>query len=237
MEFISSFLYLIILANTIGAVITVFREPREIAATWGWLIVLIMLPIIGFIIYFFFGRRIRKKRIFNMKSQETVGLQELVEQQQRDLERTKEKIGAPKFRFKNEYQEDLASFFLETDDAIITENNEVTLYVSGEDKFTQLKADIEQAKHHIHLQYYIFNDDTIGHEIMDLLIEKARESIEVLVIYDALGARATRQGFWKKLHDAGGHTVAFFGYSLGFINWRINYRNHRKIVVIDGKIG
>ena len=104
MEFISSFLYLIILANTIGAVITVFREPREIAATWGWLIVLIMLPIIGFIIYFFFGRRIRKKRIFNMKSQETVGLQELVEQQQRDLERTKEKIGAPKFRFKNEYQ-------------------------------------------------------------------------------------------------------------------------------------
>ena len=237
MEFISSFLYLIILANTIGAVITVFREPREIAATWGWLIVLIMLPIIGFIIYFFFGRRIRKKRIFNMKSQETVGLQELVEQQQRDLERTKEKIGAPKFRFKNEYQEDLASFFLETDDAIITENNEVTLYVSGEDKFAQLKADIEQAQHHIHLQYYIFNDDTIGHEIMDLLIEKARESIEVLVIYDALGARATRQGFWKKLHDAGGHTVAFFGYSLGFINWRINYRNHRKIVVIDGKIG
>ena len=237
MEFISSFLYLIILANTIGAVITVFREPREIAATWGWLIVLIMLPIIGFIIYFFFGRRIRKKRIFNMKSQETVGLQELVEQQQRDLERTKEKIGAPKFRFKNEYQEDLASFFLETDDAIITDNNEVTLYVSGEDKFTQLKADIEQAKHHIHLQYYIFNDDTIGHEIMDLLIEKAREGIEVLVIYDALGARTTRQGFWKKLHEAGGHTVAFFGYSLGFINWRINYRNHRKIVVIDGKIG
>ena len=72
--------------------------------------------------------------------------------------------------FKNEYQEDLASFFLETDDAIITENNEVTLYVSGEDKFAQLKADIEQAQHHIHLQYYIFNDDTIGHEIMDLLI-------------------------------------------------------------------
>ena len=209
MEFISSFLYLIILANTIGAVITVFREPREIAAAWGWLIVLIMLPIIGFIIYFFFGRRIRKKRIFNMKSQETVGLQELVEQQQRDLERTKEKIGTPKFRFKNEYQEDLASFFLETDDAIITENNEVTLYVSGEDKFAQLKADIEQAKDHIHLQYYIFNDDMIGHEIMNLLIEKAREGIEVLVIYDALGARTTRQGFWKKLHDAGGHTVAF----------------------------
>ena len=72
---------------------------------------------------------------------------------------------------------------------------------------------------------------------MDLLIDKAREGIEVLVIYDALGARKTRQVFWKKLHDAGGHTVAFFGYSLGFINWRINYRNHRKIVVIDGKIG
>ena len=76
MAFISSILYIIILLNTIAAIITVFREPREIAATWGWLIVLVMLPVIGFIIYFFFGRRIRKKRIFNLRAQETVGLQD-----------------------------------------------------------------------------------------------------------------------------------------------------------------
>ena len=99
MAFISSILYIIILLNTIAAIITVFREPREIAATWGWLIVLVMLPVIGFIIYFFFGRRIRKKRIFNLRAQETVGLQELVEQQQRDLAYTKEKIGPARFRF------------------------------------------------------------------------------------------------------------------------------------------
>ncbi len=74
MAFISSILYIIILLNTIAAIITVFREPREIAATWGWLIVLVMLPVIGSIICFFFGRRIRK-RIFNLRAQETVGLQ------------------------------------------------------------------------------------------------------------------------------------------------------------------
>ncbi|MBF1732763.1 MAG: PLDc N-terminal domain-containing protein, partial [Streptococcus sp.] len=97
MAFISSILYIIILVNTFAAIITVFREPREIAATWGWLIVLVMLPVFGFIIYFFFGRRIRKKRIFNLRAQETVGLQKLVEQQQRDLAYTKEKVGPAKF--------------------------------------------------------------------------------------------------------------------------------------------
>ncbi len=72
---------------------------------------------------------------------------------------------------------------------------------------------------------------------MQLLIDKALEGVEVLVIYDALGSRKTRNSFWNKLHEAGGQSVAFFGYTLGFINWRINYRNHRKIVVIDGEIG
>ena len=237
MAFISSILYIIILLNTIAAIITVFREPREIAATWGWLIVLVMLPVIGFIIYFFFGRRIRKKRIFNLRAQETVGLQELVEQQQRDLAYTKEKIGPARFRFKNPYQEELASFFLEADDAIITENNDVEIFVDGQEKFDRLKEDIKNAKHHIHLLYYIFNQDEIGEEIMQLLIDKAQEGVEVLVIYDALGSRMTRNSFWNKLHEAGGQSVAFFGYTLGFINWRINYRNHRKIVVIDGEIG
>ena len=186
MTVISSILYFIILINTFAAIITVFREPREIAATWGWLIVLVMLPVIGFIVYFFFGRRIRKKRIFNLRAQETIGLQELIEQQQRDLAYTKEKIGPAKFRFKNPYQEDLASFFLEADDAIITENNHVEMFVDGEEKFNRLKEDIKNAKHHIHMLYYIFNQDEIGEEIMQLLIDKAQQGVEVLVIYDAL---------------------------------------------------
>ena len=233
----SSILFIIIFLNTTAAVITVFREPREIAATWGWLIVLVMLPVIGFIIYFFFGRRIRKKRIFNLRAQETVGLQELVEQQQRELEYKKEQMGPAKFRFKSTHHEDLASFFLEADDAIITDNNDVEIFVDGKEKFDRLKEDIKSAKHHIHILYYIFNQDEIGEEIMELLIEKAQEGVEVLVIYDALGSRKTRNAFWNRLHDAGGQSVAFFGYTLGFINWRINYRNHRKVVVIDGKVG
>ena len=233
----SSILYIIIFLNTIAAVITVFREPREIAATWGWLIVLVMLPVLGFIIYFFFGRRIRKKRIFNLRAQETVGLQELVEQQQLELAHKKEQTGTAKFRFKSTHHEDLASFFLGADDAIITDNNDVEIFIDGKDKFDRLKEDIKSAKHHIHILYYIFNQDEIGKEIMELLIEKAQEGVEVLVIYDALGSRKTRNAFWNRLHEAGGHSVAFFGYTLGFINWRINYRNHRKIVVIDGKVG
>ena len=108
---------------------------------------------------------------------------------------------------------------------------------SGQEKFTQLKEDLRNAKDHIHIGYYIFNDDKLGYELLEILIEKAHQGVEVLVLYDALGTRFIKQKFWKELHDAGGRSEAFFGYTFGIINLRMNYRNHRKIVVIDGKIG
>ena len=94
MTFISSILYIIILVNTFCCDYHGFREPREIAATWGWLIVLVILPVIGFIMYFFFGRRIRKKRIFNLRAQRAIGLQRVSRAATtRDLRHTKGKIG------------------------------------------------------------------------------------------------------------------------------------------------
>ena len=125
-------------SNTFAAIITVFVSLVEIAATWGWLIVHDV-PVIGFIMYFFFGRRIRKNASLICVLKKTIGLQELVEQQQREPIYTKEKSDPQNSFYKNPYQEDLASFFLEADDAIITENNDVEMFVDGQEKFEPSK--------------------------------------------------------------------------------------------------
>ena len=220
----------LVFINTLGAIITVFREPREISATWAWLLVLVFFPFLGFIIYFFFGRKISKDRIFDLKSQDTLGIRKLAETQLEELEQDNT-------FFEDLYLKELAVLFLESDESVITKGNQVEIMTSGQEKFTQLKEDLRNATDHIHIGYYIFNDDELGHELLEILIEKAQQGVEVLVLYDALGARFTKQKFWKKLHDAGGRSEAFFGYTFGIINLRMNYRNHRKIVVIDGKIG
>lgn len=224
---------LVIFINTVAAIITVFKDTREISATWAWLLVLFLLPVVGFIMYLFFGKKLSKQNIFDLKSQETLGISEIANSQ---LELLGEGTVLPVFE-NNIYLKDLATLFLESDESIITKGNKVELIIDGEEKFAQLMEDILNAKHHIHMIYYIFKDDDLGRRVMDALIEKASQGIEVLVIYDAMGSRTTSRKFWKKLEEAGGKAVSFFPQSFAFINFRINYRNHRKIVVIDGVIG
>ena len=153
----------LIFINTIGAIITVFREPREISATWAWLLVLVFFPFLGFIIYFFFGRKISKDRIFDLKSQDTFRIRKVAETQLEELE-----------------LKELAVLFLESDESVITKGNQVEIMTSGQEKFTQLKEDLRNAKDHIHIGYYIFNDDELGHELLEILVEKAQQGVEVL---------------------------------------------------------
>lgn len=231
MDVMTSVVTLVITLNTIAAIVTVFRETREIAATWAWMILLVFVPVGGFVIYFFFGRKISKERIFDLRSQEALGLSEIAEGQIERLEDNPESF------LDNPFVRDLAVLFLESDESIVTIANDVEVLFDGKDKFDQLKEDLRQAQHHIHLLYYIFRDDELGRELMDILIERAQAGVEVLLVYDAMGSRGTKVKFWKELMAAGGKAVPFFGYAFGFINLRINYRNHRKIVVIDGKVG
>lgn len=224
---------LIIFINTVAAIITVFKDTREISATWAWLLVLFLLPIVGFVMYLFFGKKLSKQNIFDLKSQETLGISEIANSQ---LEILGEGTVLPVFE-NNIYLKDLATLFLESDESIITKGNKVELILDGKEKFDQLMEDILNAQHHIHMIYYIFKDDDLGQRVMNALIEKASQGIEVLVIYDAMGSRTTSKKFWQDLEEAGGKAVSFFSQSFGFINFRINYRNHRKIVVIDGVIG
>src|SRR5690606_4707647 len=126
--------------------------------------------------------------------------------------------------------------FLSNNHALMTNDNKLDIFTDGKEKFHALFKDIEAAKHHIHLQYYIFRDDQLGTKLIDLLTKKAKEGVEVKVLYDEMGSRRIKKRAFNKLKKAGGYVKIFFPSKIPLVNLRINFRNHRKIVVIDGKI-
>ena len=119
---------------------------------------------------------------------------------------------------------------------MVTEGNKVRAFVRGQDKFDALLEAIRGAKHHIHMEYYIIQDDELGREIVAALTEKAREGVEVRLLYDAFGNRVPKKGY-KALIEAGGKVAPFYKVLIPAITLRINYHDHRKIAVIDGEIG
>lgn len=223
-----------LILNTILAIITVFREKRDISATWAWLLVLLLLPGIGFIFYLFVGKKLTREKIFDIKSQENIGMPELVQAQKEMLAEDEDLLSAKQA---TENAKEMASLFLESDESILTKGNKVELFTDGAKKFDSLIEDISKAEHHIHMIYYIIHNDKIGNRVLKALEERAAAGVDVLVIYDALGSRSLKPSFFKTLKKLGGKAEPFFGSKLPIINLRFNYRNHRKIVVIDGKIG
>lgn len=213
---------------------TVFKEKRDIAATWAWLLVLNLLPGIGFLIYLFAGKKISKERIFDIKVQEKLGIDQLVSLQK---EQWSEKELLPYDVLTNEAQQTVR-LFLDADQAIFTNHNEVKVFTDGKDKFSKLLDDIKHAKDHIHIEYYTFYSDKIGHQILQALQEAQKRGVTVRVIYDSMGSRGQTRHFFKPLEELGGQAEPFFGSKKAYLHSpRLNYRDHRKIVVIDGVIG
>ncbi len=234
MNTLVSVLIVILLLNVITAIITVFKEERDITATWAWLLVLNLLPVIGFGIYLLVGKKISKEKMFDLKMQERLGIAQLVElqkEQWQDEELLPKGLRTPEVR-------QTVRLLLETDQAILTKNNKVDIYDDGHDKFAKLLADIDAANHHVHLEYYSFFSDRIGNKILASLEAAAKRGVKVRVIYDSMGSRGQKRHFFDKLEKLGGEAEPFFAYKKAWIHSpRINYREHRKLAIIDGKIG
>src|SRR5690606_2431647 len=126
---------------------------------------------------------------------------------------------------------------LKTNNAVLTQDNDVKIFDDGSDKFEALINDIQHAKNHIHIQYYIFKLDNLGQRIVNALIKKAKQGVKVRVLFDEMGSRGVRKRHFKELIEAGGEVEVFFPSILPLINPRLNFRNHRKISIIDGRIG
>lgn len=230
---LTAILVILLVLNVFFAAVTVFLERRDTSATWAWLLVLTFIPIIGFIIYLIFGRKLSNKKIFDWKGQEKIGIKESTENQI-ELIRQKEfpfsDANVKKYR-------DLIYLLLVNDGAVLTQDNNVDIYVDGYEKFEALMKDIEKATDHIHIIYYIFRSDELGERMIRLLEKKAAEGLNVKVIYDAMGSRTTKKSFFKQLEKNGGMVRPFFPSKLPLINFRLNYRNHRKLAIIDGQVG
>ncbi|OUM88269.1 MAG: cardiolipin synthase [Caldibacillus debilis] len=232
MDILTVFISIIFVLNFLMAIAVVFLERRDPSATWAWLLVLFFIPLVGFILYLFIGQNLRGKRLFVWDDINKLDFKNMIREQLKQLEEGTFVINNPSAL----EHRDLIHLFLKNNNALLTQDNQVDIFIDGKDKFEALFADIKQAKDHIHLQYYIFRDDEIGKKLIDLLTEKAKEGVKVRVLYDEMGSRRIKKRSFNKLIEAGGEVEVFFRSIIPMINLRINFRNHRKLVVIDGKI-
>lgn len=224
------YLHIIVISiNTILAFYVVFRRKRSVATAWAWLIILLIFPILGFILYGFFGRGLSQENLFAINKQNHIGLRNVQKMIPRFQKRAGKSDTAHKAQVAIEY-------FNQNREAPLSKNNKIKLYTDGHEKFRDLMSDIKNAKETINIEYYSFYNDDIGNQILNLLVKKAQEGIKVHLIYDAWGSFGATSKWFDKLRKAGGKVLPFITSRNMILRYRINYHLHRKIVVIDGRI-
>lgn len=233
MRMVFSFIFNhLIFINFILAVIIIFFQRKDPKTVWTWLLLLYFIPILGFIFYLFLGTDIHKQKMFRIKEIED-HLNDAIRKQEYSLKSKELEEQAPSIA---EYS-DMVMYNLETAGAMLTGDNDISIFTEGNEKFDALIKDMREAKAYIHVQYYIIKNDVLFQRIKDVLTERAAEGVEVRILYDGMGCRSVRKSCWRKLNSQGIKTSEFFPAKLRRLHLRLNYRNHRKIVVIDGKIG
>jgi cardiolipin synthase len=224
---------LIYIVNICMAMIVIFLERKDPTATLAWVLVLLIFPGFGFLLYLLLAQNFSRKQLFIMKvyAKKTFGDYIKV---QKELFST----GGLVFNDKNiENYKDLIKMNLFYYGFSYTQNNEIEIYTDGERKFQELFNSIENAKDHIHMEYYIIRNDDLGNKLLNILSKKAKEGVEVRLLYDSVGGRQISKDKIEKLKSSGVKVAVFFASTIPFVNFKINYRNHRKIVVIDGTVG
>ncbi len=209
----------------VSALVTVLLDNKQPAKTMAWLMVLIFIPVIGLILYIFFGQDIRKQRLVSQRSMDQLTKRSMFEYtEQEDLE-------IP------EQQQPLVQLFTNLNAAYPFKDNDVHVMTDGYGFIFELLKAISQATSHIHLETYIIEDDAVGNLLADALIDKARQGVEIRMIYDDVGCWKVRKRFFERMREEGIDIHAFMPVKFRAFTSKVNYRNHRKLCVIDGKVG
>ncbi|WP_295936277.1 cardiolipin synthase [uncultured Alistipes sp.] len=225
MQQILTYIFLVIYSITIlGIILIVITENRNPLKTLPWIIVLLLAPIIGLLFYFFFGQNLSKQRIISRRTRKRITMQ---------LEEA-DHAGIPDLP--EEYRS-LARLLENTTHSVPLYGSRIEVYTDGKSKMKSLLDQIAQARHHIHIQYYILCDDKTGRKLRDALVAKAREGIEVRILYDDMGSSSVKKKFFEGMRQEGIEVCAFLHVKFPLFTSKVNYRNHRKIVVIDGRVG
>ena len=215
-----------IYAFTVTAtILTVLMDNRQPAKTMAWVLVLLFVPVVGIVLYFFFGQNVRKMRFISQRSLDQLTRRSMLEfVEQREL------------RLPDEYRTQIR-LFANQNMSLPFKDNEADIYTSGYDFFPALLRAIAEAKHHIHLEVYIFADDALGRLVADALIARSKAGVEVRLIYDDVGSWRVKKSFFERMRNAGIDVHAFMPVKFPAFTSKVNYRNHRKLCVIDGTVG
>ena len=224
-------LFTVYVFTVLSTTAMVIHEKRDPAKTSIWVLILLFLPIIGLIFYVFFGQNHRKEKIFSRK-----GLRDL---QQIEQISKNQIIDIKAERYINNptvtNNISIITLLLNNSKALLTLYNKVDIYQTGRKTFKAILNAIDNAKSSIHLEFYIIDNDDIGNLVKDKLIEKAKQGVEVRLIYDDVGSWHLPKRFINELTKAGVEVYPFMPVKFPFLTSKVNYRNHRKIIVVDGK--
>ena len=221
---------IILLVNTILTLYVVFHRKRSVATTWAWLIILLILPVIGFILYGFLGRGLSQENLFAINQQNHIGLKkvrQMLPQHVRKTARANDTSDSARV---------LIDYFNSKGDTPLSKNNEIEIFTDGKAKFRQLFADIEHAQETVNVEYYSFINDEIGNEFLDLLVKRAKDGVKIRLIYDPWGSPGASRAWFQPLLDQGGEVIPFVTSRNMITKYRMNYHLHRKEVIIDGRI-
>jgi len=211
----------------------IIYETHSSTKTLAYLLLCIFAPVVGMFFYITFGINYWRKKRYNKKSGHDV---KMLEQMKKDIRHYSEVI-LKKEDIDDDDNVELAAMLIKDINSPLTRNNSVKLLLNGEEKFPELLDCLSKAKHHIHIEYYIFEQDEIGKAVIEMLIKKANEGVQVRFIYDDFGSPSIKKKIEKRMRDAGVEVFPFHKVHFYLLANRINYRNHRKIVVVDGQTG
>ena len=207
---------------SISTVVVVVLENRSPVRTVAWVLVLLLIPVFGLIIYFFFGQKFGKERNIAKRTLHSDDCSPTCSRAIPEEERT------PAYR-------GVMSLINNTDQSVPLYGKCTDMFTDGQSFINSLINDIHQAQSTIHMEFYIIEDDSIGRTVRDALVQKAKEGIEIRFIYDDVGCLKTKDKFFRPLTDAGGQVYPFLEVRFPRFSRKVNFRNHRKLVIIDGK--
>jgi cardiolipin synthase len=218
--------------DVILAIMIIFLEKKNPQATLAWIMVLFLLPVVGIVFYFLFSQNIAKRKMFRLSDSE----EKLMDQM---LERQKQEMKSDDF-FINDAERDWQSMIAMNQKyahADLSQNNIVDFFTDGNHKLDAMLSDIANATNYINIQYFILKNDITGQSLINALTVKAKEGVRVRLLLDAMGSKQINNKLLLDYLDAGGKVGYFFPPFFRSLNIRFNYRNHRKLVVIDGEVG
>ena len=225
MQLLPTILFAVYQVIVILTIIHVVMDNRQPVKTMAWALVIYFVPVVGIVLYLFFGVNTRRERMVSRRSMDQLtkrSMLSFVEQQDLQLP---------------EAYKPIIDLFVNESFSLPFNNNKVETLCSGYEFFPTLLRDMASARQHIHIDIYIFEDDALGRLVADALIAKARQGVEVRIVYDDVGCWSVKNRFFERMREAGIEVVPFLPVRFPSFTSKVNYRNHRKLIIIDGRVG